>query len=157
MAQYPWHREPTIMDCFASEDKMCEEFMRLVKQNVMYGKMLPNSVVHIPNGQRGKGKSYMLATLREKRLGAVKGAPDYLIRLPDAKIGWFEAKFFECKSLKTKTTIKATEPFPEQVEFREQALARGEKHAYFYTPNEGIDILEKWGVITNHAGGSHDK
>lgn len=145
IVEYKRSRKPTVFDTSANEEKMCKGFIRALKQHEQWGSIKPNSVIHIPNGQRAGDdeKARKIAGSRAKHMGALAGCPDYLVRLPGGGIGWLEAKIYK----QVEDKIKATYGSLEQRAFRDDAIARGEKHEFFRTEQEGFDILKAWGVM----------
>ena len=83
----------------------------------------------------------MIAGGMDKAMGARKGVPDYLVRLPGGRLGWLEAKRY---TMPSKGAIKKTYPSPAQQFFLADAATRGERTGVFRTADEGIKLLEEW-------------
>jgi hypothetical protein len=100
---------------------------------------------HIPNGQRSGNRTQRIIQGKlDKIMGARKGVPDYFFswlatdlkeEMPFCKHGYLEAKTPKGRLL------------PEQRDFKNFCETAGVNYAIFKSPEEGINILKKWGII----------
>lgn len=121
---------------------MCKIFWCEIEKLILSGHLSKFDISHVSNGQKaGKSKlARMLAGKEDKAMGVVRGVHDY--NLPS--IGTLEAKRYVLVKGKIQKTYLAAE----QKEYRAYILSKGLKFDVFRTPQEGIDILRNWGVIS---------
>jgi len=95
---------------------------------------------HIPNGQRaGSNKSLrMLAGGIEKRMGTLKGVPDYFLM-------WTEGNVVKFGYMEAKSKTGALKP--EQKKFRDYCKDKNIPWALFRSIKEGVDVLKEWDVV----------
>lgn len=156
------------MYAYKNEDELCTKFVEQFAELVRYSQVYnPDKLIwyHIPNGQRAGGWGLVdllckkipvlqpfrkkvfdivngygkIAGARDKRLGALKGVPDYFFSFWDKNgdlcFGWLEAK--------TKTGRLT----PEQVLFRDNARKQGAYVGEFRSIEQAFELLKSWGLI----------
>lgn len=123
---------------------MCTAFMKAVRGLELHCQIVnPDSfcILHIPNGQRaGQDESARaIAGAYDKRLGAMRGAPDYLLLWRDAEgipfVGFLEAK------------SKTGELSAEQEKFRAFCFRESIPFAEFRSVEQGLKLMQQWGII----------
>lgn len=135
---------PTPLDVYASEEAMCQAFWKDILKLQGAGVLQEHDVVCVSNNQRGgKGRSAR-AQAKDKAIGVTPGLLDYHVM----GHGWLEAKRYKWQGKK----IIATGLQPSQKRFIATAKACGEKCEVFYTPQQGISILEAWGLLEQVRG-----
>jgi hypothetical protein len=131
-----------------SEDEICAGFVTALRDLETYNQIInPEAFMwfHIPNGQRagGNATSRAIAGARDKRLGALRGVPDYCFHWSTEDgtpwVGYLEAK----------TLIGTLSP--EQKAFRAYCLKTGVPFDVFRTVQRGLQILQSWGIIKQGA------
>lgn len=126
-----------------SEYAMCKQFKLRLEDAQKYS-LMPKNVLwfHVPNGQRRAGKAGIITAMRDKRIGSMAGAADYVVIWRDPPGGGetiAHVGFLEAKTSKGKASEK-------QREFAARAQAVGARYSLFTSPDEGLNILRSWGI-----------
>jgi hypothetical protein len=130
------------MDQFKiSEATICKHFGACLKVAHQYH-VLPDSFVyaHVDNGQRsGDQLGRIITGKKAKAMGVNKGFPDYVFSW-----GWEDGRndhgFIEFKT--TRGNLSA-----EQIQFRASCERVGIKYGLARSVKDGVQFLQKWGVI----------
>lgn len=113
------------------EDRICIEFATRLRELTVKRKL--HAVwEHIPN----EGKRSLVAALILRAMGLIAGAGDYSFSWGTGS-GFIE---FKASEKRKQTTY--------QIAFEEWCKEEGVKYSVCHTADEGIAVLEKWGVIT---------
>lgn len=120
-----------------SEYSICEAFIKALTILDQFGQLSPDAYyLHVPNGQRsGSQRSRQIAGGKDKAIGALAGAGDYLFRRKGYPALWLEAK--------TKTGTQS----PAQKAFQAKVEAAGDIYAVFRSVDAALGLLRVHGFL----------